>query len=120
MSLRRRLAALERSCFHIAVQWDGLPPRPPVERARDVCDALDREPGSAPRGVDVATVRAALADPDATRAADAAEVFLKHCVQHHGGAAVDIELENELRRHGPGAEEAVNEIWRGWKRRRAR
>jgi hypothetical protein len=119
MSLRSRLTALERSCFRIAA-WDGLPPRPAVERARDVCNALARHAGLVPQGIDVAAVRAALDVPDAAQAADAAQGFLSECVRQHCAAALDVEIENELRRVGPDGDEAITDIWRSCSRRRAR
>jgi hypothetical protein len=70
---------------------------------------LGGDPAAVPPGIDLPGVRAALDGPAAERAAEA---FLAQCVSLQCAAALDVEIEHQLRRLGPDAERFVEEFRR--------
>jgi hypothetical protein len=98
MNLRKRLDRLVKSVGPPLDASDDVPPLPSAaERARVVCELLRRD-CSAPQGLGVAGVLAAL---DKAGAELAAEEFLRRACELHCGPALDVEIEYHLQRVGP-------------------
>jgi hypothetical protein len=97
MNLRRRLDRLAKALARsrgLAAQEPPL--ETAVERARSVCAQLLRD-GSAPQGLDVAGVLAAL---DGAGAEGIAAQFLQRACALHCEPALNVEIEYQLQRAG--------------------
>jgi hypothetical protein len=97
MNLRKRLDRLAKSVGPSLDASDDVPPLPSAaEGARVVCEQLLLD-GSAPEGLDVAGVLAALHHDGAELAA---EEFLRRACELHCSQALDVEIDYHLRRVG--------------------